>query len=210
VHTITAKRLLVRGFTLVEILVAMAILSIMLAIGVPNMRTWMASSTALSAAEFYAEGLKMARAEAVKRNAVTRLTLVEGAANTQMGWNIDLCVPTPDALCTAESGSWSTTVTAADGANATDFLSVNRAAVNLPATTMLTVTRFPAGAVAVYFTPVGWVDGNITPSLNKLVLAPAAGQDGAFPTSAVTLTLAGVVTKCNPAAAVHDSRGCPP
>jgi hypothetical protein len=26
----------------------------------------------------------------------------------------------------------------------------------------------------------------------------------------VTLTLAGVVSKCNPAVAAHDSRGCPP
>jgi len=210
VHTINAKRRPARGFTLVEIMVALVILSIMLAVGVPSMRSWMTSSSALAATEFYAEGFKMARAEAVKRNAVTRMTLVEGASDAQMGWTVDLCVPTPDAPCTAESGSWSTGSTLADGANATDFFSVSRIAVNLPKTGMMAMTRFPAGAVSVYFTPVGWVDGSITPSLSKIELAPTADHADAFPTSAVTVTLAGVVTKCNPAAALHDSRGCPP
>jgi type IV fimbrial biogenesis protein FimT len=206
----SARRRLARGFTLVEIMVGLAILSVMLAVGVPSMRSWMTSSSALAAAEFYAEGLKMARSEAVKRNAVTRLTLVEGESEAQMGWTVDLCVPTPEALCTDESGSWSTTSSVAAGANATDFFSVSRPAVNLPKTSMMAVTRFPAGAVSVYFTPVGWVNGSITPSLSKLELAPASGQAGAFPTAAVAVTLAGVVTKCNPAVAVHDSRGCPP
>lgn len=209
-YSVTARRRLARGFTLVEIMVAIAILAILLAVGVPNMRSWLTSSSALAAAEFYAEGLKLARAEAVKRNAATRLTLVEGATDAQMGWTVDLCVPTPAAPCTDETGSWSTTATVAAGTNAKDFFSVSRPAVNLPATSLMTVTRFPAGAVAVYFTPMGWVDGNITPSLNKLELAPSTSQAGAFPTSAVTLTLAGVVTKCNPAAAAYDSRGCPP
>jgi len=191
-------------------MIALVILSIILAVGVPSMRSWITSSSALSAAEFYAEGLKMARSEAVKRNAVTRLTLVEGAADTQMGWTIDLCVPTPEAPCTDEAGSWSTKTAHANGVNAADFFSLSRVAVNLPAPAAMTVTRFPAGAVAVYFTPLGWVDGSVTPSLNRLELAPSAAQAGAFPTSAVTLTLAGVVSKCNPAVAAHDSRGCPP
>jgi type IV fimbrial biogenesis protein FimT len=191
-------------------MVALAILSIMLAIGVPSMRSWLTSSSALAAAEFYAEGLKTARAEAVKRNAVSRLTLVESETGGQMDWRVDVCVPTSDAPCNADKGSWSTKDTAATGTSVADYRSVTRTAVNLPATNMLTVTRFPDGAVAVYFTPVGWVDGNVTPSLNKIELAPAAGQTGAFPTSAVVVTLAGVVTKCNPAAAAHDSRGCPP
>ncbi len=191
-------------------MIALVILSIMLAIGVPNMRSWLTSSSALTAAEFYAEGLKTARAEAVKRNAASRLTLLESATGGQMDWRIDLCVPTAAAPCTADTGSWSTATTFATGDSVADYKSVTRTAVNLPPTNMLTVTRFPDGAVATYFTPVGWVDGNVTPSLSKIQLAPAAGQTGAFPTSAVVVTLAGVVTKCNPAAAAHDSRGCPP
>lgn len=209
-YAISARRHAQHGFTMVEIMVALVILSIMLAVGVPSMRSWLTSSSALAAAEFYAEGLKMARSEAVKRNAVTRLTLVDSQTGGQMDWRVDLCVPTSTAQCTDESGTWSTSSTLATGTNAKDFLSVVRTAVNLPVTSLMTVTRFPEGAVAVYFTPVGWVDGSIAPSLNRIVLAPAAGQDGAFPTAAVAVTLAGVVTKCNPAVPAHDSRGCPP
>lgn len=206
-HTVNRLR---RGFTLVEIMVALAILSIMLAVGVPSMRSWLTASNALAATEFYAEGFKTARTEAVKRNAVARMTLTENVASGQWDWTVDLCVPTATAPCNAESGSWSTKTAVAAGTSASDFFSVTRTAQNLPKTTMLAVTRFPAGAVAVYFTPLGWVDATITPSLNKIELAPAAGQGGAFPTSAVAVTLAGVISKCNPAAALHDSRRCPP
>ncbi|WP_332877024.1 pilus assembly FimT family protein [Massilia sp. S19_KUP03_FR1] len=208
-HPVSAQRQAGLGFTLVELMVGLAILSLMLAIGVPSMRTWLNASNALVAAEFYAEGLKTARAEAVKRNATARLTLLESASGGQMDWRIDMCVPTSAVKCNADEGSWSTKDAAADGDSVADFRSITRVATNLPGTNMLTMTRND-GAVAVYFTPLGWVDGSVAPSLSKIELAPAASQAGAFPTSAVAVTLAGVVSKCNPNAPAHDSRGCPP
>jgi type IV fimbrial biogenesis protein FimT len=206
----TLRRRLTRGFTLVEIMVALAILSIMLAVGVPSMRSWLAASSAQTAAEFYAEGLKMARAEALKRNVVTRLTLSDNAVSGQQDWRVDACMPTPDVPCNDNAGSWSTPDAAATGSSVSDFRSVTRSASNLLSTSVMAVSRSPNGAVAVYFTPVGWVDTTIAPSLNRIQIAPAVGKENAFPTSAVVVTLAGVVTKCNPTVASHDSRGCPP
>jgi type IV fimbrial biogenesis protein FimT len=210
VRPVSAVRAPMRGFTLIELMIGVAILALLLAIGIPSMRSWMASSKALSATEFYAEGLRLARAEAVKRNAVTRFTLTDNSTNDQLDWQIDLCVPTPAALCTASTGSWSTTSTAANGTAAADFRSLLRVANNLPSSNLMTMTRFPAGAVAVYFMPTGWVDGTITPSLNKIQLAPTASQAGQYPSSAVVVTLAGVVTKCDPTVSTGDSRKCPP
>jgi type IV fimbrial biogenesis protein FimT len=191
-------------------MVGLVILSIMLAIGVPSMRSWLTASKAVSAAEFYAEGLKLARAEALKRNAVTRFTLSENATSGQQDWRVDLCMPTTDAPCNDTLGNWSTPDAAGAGSGVADFRSVVRNASNLPSTTMLALQRYPAGAVAVYFTPVGWVDATIAPSLSRIGLAPAAGMGDAFPKSTVAVTLAGVVIKCNPDAAANDSRGCPP
>lgn len=196
-----------RGFTLIEMMVAVTILSILLAVGIPSMRGWMASTRAVSASEFYAEGLRTARAEAVKRNASTRLVLTANA-NGQFDWQVDLCMPTPALECDNASGVWSTATATNGNANAADFKSVRRSASSLPAAAAMTVTRVPASATEVYFTPLGWVDGTVPTSLTRIQLAPVTA--GAFPTTAVNVTLAGVVTKCNPTVATSDSRSCPP
>ena len=92
-HTINTTRQ--AGFTLIELLVAITILSILLAVGIPTMGKWMSASRALTVAEFYTEGLKLARAEAIKRNVVSRFSLIANATSGQYDWQVDICVPTP-------------------------------------------------------------------------------------------------------------------
>ena len=57
-----------RGFTLVEMVVVMAILAVLLGLGMPSYRTYMANQRVSAAAEVFMAGLQMARAEAVKLN----------------------------------------------------------------------------------------------------------------------------------------------
>jgi type IV fimbrial biogenesis protein FimT len=206
------------GFTLIEMMVAVTILSILLAIGIPTMRGWLTSTRATAASEFYAEGLRMARAEALKRNLVSRLVLTTNAGNSQQDWQIDICVDGA-ALCGPGTGTWSTTTTALTNKGATDFTSVFRSAKNLPPSGQMTVARVPADATAVYFTPVGWVDSRVEANLNQIIVGPAADNTGTFPTTAVYLTGGGSVIKCNPATtetsattgtiSAGDSRKCP-
>jgi type IV fimbrial biogenesis protein FimT len=203
-----------RGFTLIEILVAITILSILLAIGVPSMRSWMTSTRAAAATEFYAEGMRMARAEALKRNVVSRLVLTTNAVNGQQDWQVDICVPTATVPCNGSSGTWSSTTAALANPGTADFKSVFRSAKSLPASGQMAVTPVPEGALAAYFTPVGWVDGSILTNLTQVVVAPAASNAGAFPTTAVYLTGGGSIIKCNPTTATvtigaKDSRKCP-
>jgi type IV fimbrial biogenesis protein FimT len=207
VHTINTTRQ--AGFTLIELLVAITILSILLAVGIPTMGKWMSASRALTVAEFYTEGLKLARAEAIKRNVVSRFSLIANATSGQYDWQVDICVPTPAAPCDADGGNWSTTTTAGLGAGVGDFLSVMRSSVTLPKANLVATTVTQAGADQVYFTPVGWVDATIAPTLKQITFAPAAGREGDFPASAVKLTLAGAVFKCNPDITnMSDSRAC--
>lgn len=202
-----------RGFTLIEMMVALVILSFLLAVGVPTMRGWLLSTRAASAAEFYAEGMRMARSEALKRNAMSRLTLSTNATSGQQDWQVDICVDGA-ALCGPGSGTWSTATIALTNNGMTDFLSVFRSAKNMPPASQLTVTPVPADSTAVYFTPVGWVDSRVTTNLTQLVVAPPATNAGAFPTTAVYLTGGGSVIKCNPTTqsitiGAKDSRKCP-
>lgn len=57
-----------RGFTLVELLIAMAIAGILLAVGVPAMTSFLATRSSVANAEELVEALRFARSEAIKRS----------------------------------------------------------------------------------------------------------------------------------------------
>ena len=71
-----------RGFTLIEVMVAITIFAILVALGVPAFRTYMANSKIRTAASSYEYGITLARAEAVRLN-----TLVE-FVTTASGWQV--------------------------------------------------------------------------------------------------------------------------
>lgn len=202
---------------MIELMVGLAILSITLAVGWPAMTGWVTATRAQGATEFYAEGLRMARAEALKRNAVSRFSLTANATNGQMDWQVDICLPGTDVTCHESTSSWSTVTSAAVPVDpldtrGADFRSVFKSASALPPVAIMALTRQPGGATTVYFTSLGWVDPDsaAAPALSQVKIAPAIGNTVAFPTSAVSVTLAGVVSKCDPTQLVTDSRGCPP
>lgn len=59
------------GFTLVELMIGLVILSTLLALAFPAFTAMMQNSRVLSTAESFSTGLQLARAEAVRRNART-------------------------------------------------------------------------------------------------------------------------------------------
>jgi type IV fimbrial biogenesis protein FimT len=200
------------GFTLTEALIALAIMGIMLALGLPSMSDWMQASRATAGAEFYAEGFKLARGEALKHNSASRILLTENSANGQMDWQVDICFPTSSVPCNDTSGAWSTTAASAGGdpEGANGFKSVFRAADALPKISVMSHAFTPPGNTDVYFTSLGWVDTGFAQRLGRIDLAPASAGAGNFPKSAVVVTLAGFATKCDPSVAASDSRACPP
>jgi type IV fimbrial biogenesis protein FimT len=200
------------GFTLMEAMIALAIMGVMLAVGLPNMSTWLRNSRAAAAAEFYADGIKLARGEALRHNSASRIVLTENARTGQMDWQVDICYPTAAVPCGPDSGCWSTRTAAAGGdqEGANGFLSVFRSADELPATTVLAQSFNPSGATDIYFTSLGWLDPAFAQQMRSLDLAPAPGHAGDFPASSLRISLAGLATKCDPTVAAGDSRMCPP
>lgn len=201
------------GFTLIELLVTITIFSILLTVGVPAMHTWVLSSKARSASEFYLDGFAMARRQAVSHNAQSRIVLTPNAISGQMDWQVDICFPQPGAVCNDGSGNWSTTAAQAanDPEQAAGYKSVFRAADALPQDEVLVPDYLPAGASKTYYTALGWID-TTTYGLNltRLRLTPAARYAADLPTVAVAVTLAGMASKCEPTRPVGDSRACPP
>jgi len=200
-----------RGHTLIELMIGLAIMGSLLAIGIPSMSNWMLSNRARSASDFYAEGLGLARRQAIVHNARSRLVLSPNLDNGQLDWQVDICFPTPNTPCNAGIGAWSTVDAAAQGdpEGAGGFKSVFRSSQALPNSSVLLPSVLPEGSSAVYFTELGWVDTTIDGHLSRIRLMPATGYEKSVPDVAVVVTLAGMASKCDPTKTGTDSRACP-
>ncbi len=65
-----------KGFTLVELMIAVAIVGILLTQAVPSFSAWIQNAQIRNSAEAILNGLQLARAQAVQRNASVELALI--------------------------------------------------------------------------------------------------------------------------------------
>lgn len=72
------------GFTLIELMIAVAILAVLVTVGLPSFREMLRNYEVRVAAESVANGLQRARAEAVAKNARVQFVLGTGTA-----WTVD-------------------------------------------------------------------------------------------------------------------------
>ena len=198
-----------RGFTLIEALVVVAIIGFGLAVGIPLMSEWALTNKVKSASQFYAEGIQLARGEALRRNAFSRIVFIDNAKNGQSDWRVDLCFPAAGKLCNA-SGSWSGAgaVAADDPDQSAGFKSVYRSADPLPDEKFMTQTLMPDSSSAIYFTPLGWVDTTAASRVTSIKLEPTPAYASKFVATTVQIPLVGIPVKCEPQAPAGDSRRC--
>lgn len=71
-----------RGFSLVELMIGLAIFAFLMAMGVPAFTTYIQNAKIRSAAEVLHAGIQTARAEAVKRNAAVQFLLTNDAGDS--------------------------------------------------------------------------------------------------------------------------------
>jgi type IV fimbrial biogenesis protein FimT len=74
------------GYSLIELLITLTVLSIVLAMGVPSVVSWVRAMEVRSSAESLRSALQRARAEAVARNTRVRISLSNATGNP--GWNV--------------------------------------------------------------------------------------------------------------------------
>jgi type IV fimbrial biogenesis protein FimT len=71
-----------RGFTMVELMIGIVLLAIVLAMGGPSFATWMQNTQIRNMSEAIQNGIHLARAEAVRRNAQVRFQLVDSLTSS--------------------------------------------------------------------------------------------------------------------------------
>lgn len=65
------------GFSLIELMITLAVLGMMFMIALPSMGTWLQNTQIRTSADAMQAGLQLARAEALKRNTTVRFQLVD-------------------------------------------------------------------------------------------------------------------------------------
>ncbi len=127
-------RLIQKGVTLIELMIAIVIMAILLSIALPNFQTWMLNAQIRTATESIQNGLQLARAEAVRRN--ERVKFVMGTASS---WAVSTDAGAAIQSRTSNEGSSNVTITVTPGtATTATFNALGRIVANADATATLT------------------------------------------------------------------------
>lgn len=178
------------GFTLIELMIAIAILAIMLLIALPNFAIWMQNTQIRTAGEAVLNGMQLARAEAIRRNVNVELRLDPVAGVVSSSWTA--CVAGTGPACVAGTPEFIQSRVAGEGS----------------AAALVTIT--PAGATTVTFNSFGSVatnaDGTVTVTEIKIDSPAIAAADSRE--LCILVRAGGNVRMCDPQVAVTDTRSC--
>lgn len=156
------------GFTLIELMVVLAIIAIAMVLGMQGISEWMLNARTRTAAEGVKNGLQEARTEAIRSNAAVAFTLDNPGAAGGTGWIVtsvrsgQVVDKKPD----GEGSGGAVLKVAPDNATTVTFTGLGRrATTNQDGSPVLTSVDINGGALRITISPGGEVrmcDPNIT------------------------------------------------
>jgi type IV fimbrial biogenesis protein FimT len=201
-------RMRMEGISLIEMMIALAIVAMLLFMGVPAFSTFLQNTQIRNAAETTLAGLQLARAEAVRRNTTVRFQFVSdlnagctvsGAAlnnSTALNWVVSLADPA--GACNA------------DPSETTAPQIVQKKSAREGSANVLVTTT---GAPVLFFSGLGRVNGAL---MSRVDFSNASGvcehvppNDGTMRCLSILVTSGGQAKLCDPAVTdATDPRHC--
>lgn len=135
------------GFTLIELMIGLAIIAIVLLLGLPSYHVWMQNTQIRNAAESIQNGIQRARAEAVRRNASVAFIL--DPSTTDTAWSV-VVVSGSEILESRPASEGSANVSRSvqpGGATTITFGSLGTVVANVPASSSLTQVDVDSSAL---------------------------------------------------------------
>jgi type IV fimbrial biogenesis protein FimT len=189
-----------RGFTLIELMIGLALMALMLTLAMPSFSTMLQNAKVRKMAESFVNGLQSARTEAVKRNQTIEFVLTT-----------DETGPDEVASYTKDTSGRNWAIRVRDGA---DYTFVESESGNETSNNPVTVTSTGAGFDgAVTFTGLGTttLSNNVSFDIENPVggACKTASGDEVIRCLRVVVTTSGRVRMCDPSIiAVGDTRAC--
>ena len=187
-----------RGFSLIELIIAMAILAVLIGLAVPAFSDWLRNARVRTTAESVLNGLQLARAEAVRRNTTVGFALVttvdDSCALDTAGPNWVVSVDDPVGAC----------ATAPSDTVAPRIIQVRSGAEGSSATTVAAGQSFYLfnGLGRLTAAPTGVIDV----SSNTGGTCMAGG--GEVRCLRIVVQLGGQIRMCDPALPAGDAQAC--
>ena len=173
-----------RGFTIVEVMITLAVMGILLAFGVPAFSTWIENTRIRTTAQNIQGGLQLAKAEAVRRNLSVKVVI--GGATGPAEWTVSAITPGGDVAVETRSGL--------EAANVNTVLGIA-----------------PPGATTLTFNGLGRAvnpNGDGSAAISQVDVCPRAAGADKRPLR-IVVGAGGTVRMCDPAVATGDPRACP-
>jgi type IV fimbrial biogenesis protein FimT len=191
------------GFTLVELMVSLAIVGALLAMGIPSVSAMIQNGKLSSATKSYLIGIQTARTEAIRRNIAVDFVLTDAAVAAN---------PTPSANGKNWVVRWNDagTLTLLDGKAGSDGSGQSSGTSVTVAGTVIAPT---AGAFSGVLSFDGFGAVTSRETLRFDVANPAGGAcataGGPMRCQAIQVRPGGQINVCDPKASAGDSRACP-
>ena len=206
-----------RGFSMVELLVSIAILAIVLGLGIPSFSAWISNGQVRSTAESLLAAIQLTRGEAVRQNNRSQLVLT-GDASGVAGWQVVAASSSvPGSFAIADGATIAQTAGAAEtGENARLGVSTavqpasNCCAASVAAGTGMG-TNPPPGIV---FDAFGKVSADLSVTAVTRIDVTKVGDTEANDEEknrrmVILISPFGVAKLCKPSLPASNSQGCP-
>jgi type IV fimbrial biogenesis protein FimT len=192
------------GFNIIELLVSLAVLGLLLALGVPSFSEWIRNQKIRASAESILNGMQVARSEAVRRNVPVQLEFPDAL---RTGWTIKVLDPGP-----IVGGAAGTLIQSRDTAEGNTCARPTFS----PAATSTSVTfgpigsplQYAAGPPALQTVDITYDPSSCGTSGVAMGIILNSAQTTALRPLRIVVAPGGSVRMCDPALAAPDPRAC--